>query len=343
MPEVIDCAVHPAVPDRDTLRHYMAAPWRSRPFPGPERYFYPAPIPEFLGEAGVPAGSDPALAARRLFEEGGAAYAILLPLTRGLLPDLDLAAAVCAATNDWLADVWLDRHNRHGRFRGSIRVDPREPELAVREIERWADHPYMVQVAVPLQAHQPYGQRRYLPVWEAAARHHLPVAVHADGGSGVDFWPTPVGYSQHFIEYAAYQPLNFAFHLASLIAEGVFDRLPDLRFVFADGGLEFLPPLLWRMDKNWRSTRPETPWVRQLPSAYLRQHVRFCAHRLDWPADPGQAGRWLEISDAGHLLLFASNWPYWDTWDAATAFAAAPPAMRARILAETARGLYGLT
>ncbi len=345
MGQVIDCAVHPSVRHGDELREYMKEPWRSRPFPGPERYFYPAPAGEYHTDAhlsGALPGSDPAIVSRSLFDEAGIDCAVLLPLTRGLLPDTDIATAICTATNDWMADTWLGRHNSHSRFRGSIRINPGDPEQAVREIERWAGHPCMVQVAVPLQAHQPYGQRVYLPIWEAAARHRLPVAVHADGGAGVDFWPSAVGYYRTFIEYRTLYPANSAYHLVSLIAEGVFERLEDLVFVFADGAYPLLAPLMWRMDKNWRPTRRETPWTTQPPTSYLPRHVRFCADRFDLPSDPGIVAEWLDMTGAGGLLLFASNYPYSDFYHPGQAFEGISPQVRQQVLADNARELYRL-
>ena len=340
---IVDCAVHPSVRHRDELREYMQEPWRSRPFPGPERYFYPAPTGDFCtdasGAGGLP-GSDPELVGRRLFTEMGVDCAVLLPLTRGLLADQDLASAICAATNEWMIETWLGKANFHGRFYGSIRVNPGDPEQARREIERWAGHPSIVQIAVPMQAHRPYGQRVYFPIWETAARHGLPVAVHADGGAGVDFWPSAAGYYSTFIEYRTLYPTNFAYHLASLIAEGVFERLERLTFVFADGAHHMVAPLIWRMDKDWRPTRRETPWTKRLPSTYLRAHVRFCADRFEMPHDQGTLDRWLEITGANETLLFASNYPSWDYFNPRDAFKSVTADVRKRILSDNARGLY---
>lgn len=341
----IDCAAHPQVRFQHDIREYMREPYRSKPFPGPDRYFYPNPVGDYLPSArpeeGLP-GSDPALLQRQLFDEAGVDFAILLPLLRGLLPEVDLSAALCAATNDWLAETWLSKYNQHGRFRGTIRVSPLDPEQAVREIERWAGHPHFVQIAVPMQSQHPYGQRQFFPIWETAAKYGLPVAIHADDGASVDFWPTPTGYFAHFIEYSSYYPLNFLYHLMSFLAEGVFDRLENLKVVFADGANDMLPPLVWRLDKDWRPTRHEMPWLRRMPSEYLRDHVRFCAHRLEGPRDPAKLTRWLEIADAGHLLLFASNYPRWDYFDARQAFLGTPAELRQRIMVENARELYGL-
>ena len=311
---LIDCAVHPQVARADDLRDYMIEPWKSRPFPRPERYFYPVLSGEFMSGANAAglAGSDAKHMARELFEKNKVDAAILIPLTRGLMPELDLGDAICRATNDWLADKWLGAADARGRFYGAIRVNPGNPQAAVAEIERWATDPRMVCVGVPLQSHHPYGQRQYFPVWEAAARHELPVVIKIDGGSGVDFWPTAVGFPHHFVEYSALAPLAFAYHLISFIAEGVFERLPGLKIVFVDGGHDMLGPLIWRMDKNWRPTHRDMPWSQQLPSAALERHVRFCTHKLTGPDDPAIATDWLEMSGGGSLLLYGSRYPYHD-------------------------------
>lgn len=333
----------------DEIRGYMSEPWRSLDFSGPSRYLYPAPtgVPPF-GEylegardgSGV-AASDPEAVSSYL-DRAGVEQAVMLPLTRGLNPNLELGSAICAATNDWLADTWLGKWNQHGRFFGSIRVNPGDPEAAVREIERWAGHPKVVQVAVPLEAHRPYGQRVYVPVWEAAAKHRMPVAVHTDGGVGVDLYPTPNGYPRTFIEYNTLLSVNFIYHLASLIVEGVFERLPDLKFVFADGGHDELMPLMWRLDMGWPICRLEAPWVKSRPTSYLRDHVRFCVARLEGPESEATVNEWFEFNDGASLLLYASNYPHWSALEPQELYPGLAAEVRRRILSENARELYSL-
>ena len=338
---VVDASVHPVVRASDDLREYMPEPWRSRSFPGPERYEFAWTTGEQLTEAeredGL-AGSDADLLTAWL-RAAGVDTAILLPLTRGLLPNVDLATAICAATNEWLAE-WMDERDDDIRYFGSIRVNPSDPDGAVREIERWAGHERMVQVAVPTQAHAPYGHRSFFPIWNAAHRHGLPVALHLDGGASVDFPPTPVGYPRLPIEFATLAPLTAAFHLASLFAEGVFTRLEGLRFVFADGGLDSLTSIVWRLDKDWRATRDEIPWTTTMPSAAVAEHVRFVWNALD-SSPPAHTARWLKATNAGSLLLFGTNYPSWDA-SGPGPLAGLEQSVRERVLFRNAVDLYGL-
>ena len=333
---IVDAAAHPVGATGQEIRQYMQEPWRSAYFPGPERYHYASPFGEYdeatVPDAGGLPGSEPTLLLEQLAPDA-ATRIVLLPLTRGLLPNTDLGSAICSATNQWLAEHWLAADDR---FRGSIRVNPTDPDAAVAEIKLWADDPQFVQVAVPLQAHAPYGQRVFFPIWEAAAARRLPVAIHADGGASVDFHPSAAGPLRYALEYNALLPFTAAYHLASLIAEGVLERLPDARFVFADGGLSALIPIIWRLDKDWRSTRVEVPWTTKLPSVYIREQVRFCMSRADFPRDRGDA-TWWTVAQADNLLLYASNYPQSD-W-------LSPDALSdhglARVFAENARELYG--
>ena len=93
----------------------------------------------------------------------------------------DTAAAMARAVNDWLVAEWLDQEPR---LRASMVVPTRVPEMAAREIDRVGDHPGFVQVLLPVRSEAPYGNRRYLPIFEAAARHDLVVSLQFGGAPG---------------------------------------------------------------------------------------------------------------------------------------------------------------
>jgi uncharacterized protein len=341
---VVDAVVQPAVPDDSVLRAYMREPFRSRAFPKLERWFYPPPRPEHRLDA-VPSpghnpASDRALVRRHVLSEGGADYAILVPQTRGLLPDLDLGNEICTAMNRWLSEEWLEAPDG-AELLGSIRVNAADPEGAVREIDRWAGHPRMVQVAVTTQSHGPYGQRRFHPIWAAAARHGLPVAILNDQANAVEFKPTYAGYPTHFVEYAAQVPLNFVYHLLSLSVEGVFERFEDLRVVFPDGGLDFAIPLLWRFDKDWRGSQIDLPWMHTRPFDILRTNVRFCTSGFEGPVEASEFSPWLEIESGWETLMWGSGYPSLRPPELDN-YKGLPEAMLEAVRGRTAAGLYGL-
>ena len=341
---VVDASVHVRPRSQAEFRGYLPELWRSRRLPAGDGYYYPNPAGNHLRETYSdtgPPGSDPDLLHRHLIVEGGVDRVVLHPLTLGLLPDVDLLGAVCSATNAWLADTWLGEPQ--GRYLGTIRVAPGDPATAVAEIEKWASHPGFVQVGVPMQSLQPYGKRQFWPVWEAAAAHGLPVAVHADTETGVELAPTPAGYLHTHFGHAAVAPFMFVNHLTSLMTEGVLDHLPELRVVFADGGFDLLGPMVWRLDKDYRAMRVDMPWMTRLPSDYLARHVRFVTHRMDGPDDPARAEQWRGMVDAEDLLIYGSNYPNWDFLPPGMVAPDASTRGREAILRDNASRLYGLT
>jgi uncharacterized protein len=340
---IVDVAVHPAVHNDEEFRTYLPEPWKSVSLSNLFGQRYTPPFSDHHSDAALTAGtfpgSDPVAAASFLFERIGVDIAILVPLTRSLVPDPKHGTAIAAATNEWLADTWLSQP--HGRYRGSIRVCTADPRGAVAEINKWAGDPRFVQIAVPLSVHAPYGQERYDAIWEAAVAHGLPVAVHADGSGGVELAPTMAGYPTHFAEYHTLVPFTGVIHLASLICSGVFNRFPQLKFIFGDGGIDLYRPLLWRLAKDWKSARYEIPWVDRDPLEYLSEHVRFVVHREEGPEDEAQFVQLLGLSRANELLMFGSNYPFWNLVDPHEWAAPLPELLRSRVLGGNARDLYG--
>jgi predicted TIM-barrel fold metal-dependent hydrolase len=159
---IVDTDVHPMPVSTDVLKSYAPPEWVDRIWPTgnavtPLPHFYDTPdsykTMSMRVDAAPPgggfAGTDPDYAAKQLLVDAGVGIATLEPMCDAQLPQ---AEHVLKSTyNDWLADVWLERNNSHGRWRGSISVSAQVPDQAAREVERWAGHPYMAQVLNPLR------------------------------------------------------------------------------------------------------------------------------------------------------------------------------------------------
>ena len=173
-------------------------------------------------------GSDPELVGNELFVEARGRHGDPAP---------DDAAASCrtgtwaprsaAAHNEMMVSRWLENDEFGDRFRGTIRVNPDDIAGALREIDKYKDHPRVVQIGIPLQSRELYGKPQFWPLWEAAVDAGLPVAVHIEVGSGIGFPPTPSGNTRTYEQYVSFMALNYLYHLMNMIAEGVFERLPD--------------------------------------------------------------------------------------------------------------------
>ena len=82
--------------------------------------------------------------------------------------------------------------------------------------------------------------------------------------------PTSTGTAATYYEDYLYNSQIIAPNqVLSLIAEGVFDRYPQLRVGLAELGFAWLPSLLWRFDKDAGGDRGARQAV-----GYVRRHIR---------------------------------------------------------------------
>jgi uncharacterized protein len=310
----IDCDIHPGVPDIKALLPYMSEFWRTsfvhRGIDGFDMMSYPpgAPItcrPDWRVAGERPGFSLDAMRTQAL-DRFGIGVAICNPLTGGQIAVSEsMGAAICSAVNDWMIDKWL---NQEPRLRASIVVPAQAPLLAVEEIERLAHDKRFVQVLLPAACEMMLGRSYYWPIYEAAARHGLPVGIHA--GSMYRYAPTSTGWPSHYLhDYVANSQL-FEDQLLSLISNGVFTKFPDLKFVFIESGVSWLPSFIWRAIKTWRGVRAEVPWVNRSPADIIRSNIRVTTQPFDAP-DRETVERIVEQIDCDEMLLFSSDYPHW--------------------------------
>ena len=134
--------------------------------------------------------------------------------------------------------------------------------------DRLGSDPRFVQVILPAVAHHVFGRPFYRPIFEAAQRNDLVVAFHQSGGSR-----TAVGLPPYYIEWHTAISQAWQSQLIGLIAGGVFDEFEELKVAMIESSWTWVPHLMWRFDYNYRSLRREVPWVRRLPSEYIRERV----------------------------------------------------------------------
>lgn len=348
-PFIIDADVHNALRSSKDLLAYLPKVWHQQWMESGigvhGQYYSPVGVlrHDAVPEGGGPAGSDPAYVKKHYMEPCGIAYAVL---TGGgeqglsLHADPDYATAVASAFNDWLANTWLAASPQ---FKGSIQINHSDPAAAAKEIDRMGGHPDMVQVVMGSGARMPYGNRFYHPIYEAAERNGLPVAIHpGTEGKGTAGPPTPSGYPTRYMEWHNILPANFMAHINSLVCEGVFERYPSLRFVAIEGGIGWLPHLMWRMDKNYKALRDTTPWLKRLPSEYILEHVRVTTQPIEEPREPEHLVQIFRMMHADRIAMFSSDYPHWDYDNPKLVLNGIPREMRRRILGDNAAELYGL-
>ena len=325
----IDCDIHPSVPNLAALLPYLPGHWaqmvKTRGMDELNSISYPAHSPLTARADWKPASGKPAGSLAQIRSECLDTFKTSIAICNCLygvqmLFAEDMAAAFAHAVNSWTAQELLDHEPR---LRASIVVPMQSIPAAVEEIERCAVDQRFVQVLLLASGDQPLGKRVHWPIFEAAARHGLPIGIHA--GSNYHHPPTAVGWPSYYTEDYVAQAQAFQSQLTSLICEGVFNRYPDLMVVLLESGWTWLPAHLWRLTKYWRGLRMEIPWVDRSPLDIVRSNVRLSLQPTDGPPDGAALDRIIDHLQSDEMLLFSTDYPHWQ-FDGTAALPAGLPA-----------------
>jgi predicted TIM-barrel fold metal-dependent hydrolase len=201
--------------------------------------------------------------------------AVLYPtagLAFGKMIDIDLAVGTARAYNDWLHDVYL---KRDPRFKGIGLIPFQDPAAAVIELRRIVTEYGMVGALIPstgLKSH--LGDTIYWPVYAEADRLGCALAVHGGAHSGLGFDHLNVFAAIHALGH----PLGVAIVFASLTINGIFDRFPNVRFGFMEGGVAWFLMALERLEGSYKAFTPYLPKLDlhsgESVSSYIMRHVK---------------------------------------------------------------------
>jgi predicted TIM-barrel fold metal-dependent hydrolase len=301
---IIDCDRHAAVEKHSELFPYMTESWR--------RHFE---RDEWLSAV--------VLATNHVRVTDSFRHSEPPPFAPGRDPDL--ASLVVAnqglTVNGWAdhvaARIYLEALNSYGREHWSgptsklaILVSPYDPAWSAGEIRRRAGSGDFGAVALPLMPEM-LGSRVWDPVYDACVETGLPLVVHFSGVEGRYLGAPPLSGGVHLSAFSrlALMPHLAESNISSLTFEGAFARHPQLQVLFSGFGFIWLPSLLWRLDREWRTFRSDVPWVTSPPSEQVASNMWFSTAPVAEAAD-------LQTWEAGvpeglrSHIVFGSHAPY---------------------------------
>jgi len=157
----------------------------------------------------------------------------------------------------------------------------------------------------------PMGSDDFNPIYEAAERKGLPILLHADNGNHMQ---GPF-FEYYRDKYAFNTSLGFisglASHLTSLIVDGVPERYPKLKFVFIEGGVTWVAPLMHRLDDTIVKKKYEVPLLKKLPSEYMSDFY-YCTQPLESIHKNELEPFFKCMKNWEDHWIYASDYPHWD-------------------------------
>jgi predicted TIM-barrel fold metal-dependent hydrolase len=161
--------------------------------------------------------------------------------------DFERRWAGLRAHNRWLVDFCDELPERR---RGLIQLLPNDVDAAVDEMHFASRHRALGGVMLPAVPpnHEiaPYFHERYEPLWRTAVELGLPIHQHQGSGNPDAAMDQDPAISVTFVNHELWTRLT----LSHLIVSGVFERHPELRFVWTE-----MPGLRWAVEDLERMTR----------------------------------------------------------------------------------------
>lgn len=254
---------------------------------------------------------DPVARLRDLWRDGTVADVLYPTATLSLmgLRDAALQEACFRVYNDWIADYCsIDPV----RLAGLGVLPCWKIEAAVAELRRCADlglRGAAIWTSPPEE--ESFFERRYEPLWAAAAEAQMPISLHTLAGNRASREIAGYGQSVESTFFFGFTTrLELQRSLCELIVSGVFERHPKLRIVAAEGGIDYAATLERRLDgghaKSWGHLDHE---LSRKPSEYFRRNVF-----LTYISDPVGLHN-IRFTGSSHFLWSgdyphdASTWP----------------------------------
>jgi len=229
-----------------------------------------------------PAYRDPA-ARVEVMDAQGLDAAFLFPtlgvgMESSLAHDREALLAAFRGFNRWLLDDWT--FNYHDRLYATPYLTLADVDWAVAELEFVLDHGARIINMRPGPVTDPNGNRSmghpdHDPFWARVHEAGITVAFHA-GDAGYGFMLEQWGVNPEFQAFripALFQLLTMSpisDTVASLLADGVFTRFPNIRVATIENGSEWVAPLCKKLKKVFAMRGPM--WAED-PLETFRRHV----------------------------------------------------------------------
>ena len=259
----------------------------------------------------------------RFLDQTGIAWTVLYPtagLAVGRIMAPDWAVIACQAYNNWLQEKFLSRNSR---LRGMALIPFQDSEAAVLELRRAVRDLGMLGGMLPsngeaIQGH--LGSKLYWSLYEEAEKLGCALAVHVGclHHMGLDSFAT------YYPAHALGHPFSLMIQCAGMLAHGVFDRFPNLRVAFLEGGASWIPFMMDRLDRSYHDGHKQLdrdgaliggPEEGEKASEYFKKQLR--SGRIYVGFDCDDDGLNTAVEKGGrHSFLFGSDFPH-EVFDAA--------------------------
>jgi hypothetical protein len=182
-----------------------------------------------------------------------------------------------------------------------------QPEACLRFVERFGDDPGVVGFMVTSARYRPVHANEYMRLYGALQERGLPLCFHA-------IYHQQERMFEGMNKFLSVHALGFIFynlvHITNMVVNGIPERFPNLKLLWIESGLAWIPFLMQRLDNEYLMRSSEAPLLKKLPSDYMRD-MYYTSQPIE-NNDHALMESTMKAMNAETQLLFSSDYPHWD-------------------------------
>jgi uncharacterized protein len=267
------------------------------------------------------------------------------------LENKELAAAVCRAYNNYIAEQCSKARNRLG---GVALVPIQDPPAAAEEARRSVESLGLLGAVIPgMVGNNPLHASQFMPFFETMNELNAPVGFHAV--TGMHYTPWADCFNDFFSTHVTAMPFSMMVAMMSMIRTGLFRSLPRLRCAFLEIGASWLPYWSWWVGKHIehvlepRAGRKDSNWGREpyeLPATVREPIEEIIEGRILSGFEGDENLRAILDRMGSKAFMYASDYPHsdmdWERVQAIKRSEALTSAEKSALLGDNARRFYNL-
>jgi len=225
-------------------------------------------------------------------------------LQLGMSPQLPMQVLLTQAFNRFMVEDILKADDR---IKTLICLPFNDPAASLRTVEEFADEPGVIGFMITSVRNKPVQDNQYMKIYATLEERGLPLTFHAGY-----YWHEPV--MEQFHRFLGVHSVGFVLwnlvHMVNWVIHGLPERFPNLKVIWVESGLAWLPFIMQRLDNEYMLRSSEAPGLKRLPSEYIRE-MFFSGQPLE-RSNMKALELSFEMVNAETQLLYASDWPHQD-------------------------------
>jgi predicted TIM-barrel fold metal-dependent hydrolase len=238
----------------------------------------------------------------------GVDYTCLFPnalLSAGLHPQIEIEVALAQAYNRWMCERVL---TDQPRIKAMLYLPFNDPEAAYETVREFGDKKGVIAFLISGIRYNAVYDNVFIKTYKLMEEMGKPLAFHtAYNWHTRDMEQMNKFLSVHALGFPFYNML----HMTNWIINGMPERFPNLKVLWIEGGLAWIPFMMQRLDHEYMLRISEAPLLKKLPSEYM-QDMYYASQPMERVGNEELLPATFRAIKADTQLLFATDYPHWD-------------------------------